>query len=323
VITPIVVPVPTRSVKREVDDVEVWVNREALPWMRAAHAAINGIVAPETVAELRTFKPRFDSEVVYLHGYRTAADGAEGWFRWDSTSVLPDNTGTVFAVTGVDTGRWIRIFRGPVNLKWFGADGDGVNDTSAAVQAWVNASYPEAKGGYAPAGGYVCATSIDLTSAGTLRIYGEGNRSQFIGTCTGQPVFTLTGAVDIRMQDLRITGSQAHPPSCAILASRGAGSGSAGTHRFLDVETGGYFAAAGYLGLASESNSHISCRYQNNANGGWAAAVLGKNDLAVTTPYGAFPGVFAGGNTDHAFTNCKFEGNGTGGTFGAVQTCMR
>jgi hypothetical protein len=54
-----------------------------------------------------------------------------GTFIYDSSKVAEHNDGTNF-------NGWIRQFSGPVNVKWFGAKGDGVTDDTDAIQNALN-----------------------------------------------------------------------------------------------------------------------------------------------------------------------------------------
>jgi parallel beta-helix repeat protein len=89
-----------------------------------------------SIAELRLTSGA--NEAVELLGYYTKGDGGGGTFYWDSTSIEDDNGGTTIEATGVTTGRWCRVYSGAVNVKWFGATGDGTTDDTLAIQATFN-----------------------------------------------------------------------------------------------------------------------------------------------------------------------------------------
>ncbi|MFC3499402.1 hypothetical protein ACFOOK_00105 [Micromonospora krabiensis] len=93
-----------------------------------------------SVDELRDTPGTAPGQWVTLTGYHADKPGLGGGeLYWDAASTAPDNGGTVFAVTGVATGRWKRPATNRLSLAWFGCTGVGDTDDSVRVQAAVNA----------------------------------------------------------------------------------------------------------------------------------------------------------------------------------------
>ena len=84
------------------------------------------------VAALRALRPDSSPAVLVL-GYDTPGDGGGGIFSASTDTTTPDNGGTLIAMSSGRTGCWRRLFSGPVDARWFGAKGDGVEDDTAAL----------------------------------------------------------------------------------------------------------------------------------------------------------------------------------------------
>lgn len=82
----------------------------------------------DTIDDLRNENGKY--KYVYVTGYHTKDDGAFGssMFVWDEDSTETDNGGTIIKCTTVATGRYKLKYSGAINVKWFGAKGDGVTD---------------------------------------------------------------------------------------------------------------------------------------------------------------------------------------------------
>lgn len=137
----------------------------------------------KTIAELRATTGYTTGDVAfvtsYYSGWAALAAGpvGGGQFVWDAASTAADNGGTIFAVTGVTTGRWKRT-DAEFSFLNFGAVGNGIADDLVPARATIAAC---------PVGGVVtvndgyrfkisndldCNKSMTLTGRGELLMEG-------------------------------------------------------------------------------------------------------------------------------------------------------
>src|SRR5262245_7057382 len=76
--------------------------------------------------------------VVFAAGCASPGDGGGGIFGWDVSASTGDDGGTISAPRGAARGRWIRMYSGSIDVKWFGA-GLGASNDQPMIQAAINA----------------------------------------------------------------------------------------------------------------------------------------------------------------------------------------
>lgn len=126
-----------------------------------------------SMAALRAQNGSATSDFHHVLGYYEPGDGGGGDFFWNAAAVDPDNSGTIFN-TGNSVGRWERLFSGPINVKWFGARGNGSNDDTIAIQRAINVLNPVPGGAvFIPAGIYMIKAHVDSISDGYSGYLGD------------------------------------------------------------------------------------------------------------------------------------------------------
>lgn len=109
-----------------------------------------------------------------------------GTFIYDSSEVAGSNDGTNFS-------GWIRQYSGAVNVKWFGAVGDGVTDDTVAMQKAVNASYNIRKTLYFPSAESFYNITSPLNAIDECHWIGENSLHTIIRNTSGGVVITCNG----------------------------------------------------------------------------------------------------------------------------------
>ena len=128
-----------------------------------------------TIADLRLKIGSEKEPTAQTSGYYAAGDGGGNRFYWDGTSGATDNGGTVIKPTFVSgAGRWLAIDAYTINVRQFGAKGNGSTDGTTAIQAAINAAYGKTL--YIPSGQYYLNTvtnSALLSIAGRIKIVAD------------------------------------------------------------------------------------------------------------------------------------------------------
>ena len=91
-----------------------------------------------TISDLKNLSGRFAAgDAVVVDGYYNRGDGGGGLFYFEPSvagTVIQENGGTVIYSSKPLPGTWRRLYSGGLNVRWFGARGDGKNDDFVPFQ---------------------------------------------------------------------------------------------------------------------------------------------------------------------------------------------
>ena len=149
-----------------------------------------------SIAGLRALLKTSPSNNALVTGYYAAGDGGGGLYYYDPTDITStDNGGTIIVAS--DGGRWKLVLNdNAINVKQFGARGDGATNDTGAIAAAI-AALP-ATGGKLNflAGTYITDTIIFPNYPKTLNLIGIGRASTFL-QALNQNAPILQGAATI------------------------------------------------------------------------------------------------------------------------------
>lgn len=169
-----------------------------------------------TMGELRMYSPDTLKAVFINEGDRS------GMFIYDSTSTDLDDSALTLVTT--TSKRYRRVFGGQVNVKWFGAKGDGVTDDTDAIKA---AMQKFGSGVYLPEGTFLISSPLPFFSS----ITGSSNSMTIIqadSTFSGKSMID-NNAGDHRKSIVNIRLDANNLPGVQHLGSSGDAQGSSGT----------------------------------------------------------------------------------------------
>lgn len=151
----------------------------------------NPPLAVATIAVLRTVV-KSAGLVVQTSGYYAAGDGGAGVYWYNSADTTSsDNGGTIIVAN--DGGRWYLIYSGQINVKQFGAYGDGTHDDTAACTAAAGVLTLGGDLFYPEATDYLITAQVPLLANTHVKGYGATIKVASTTPFTGG-AFTTTAA---------------------------------------------------------------------------------------------------------------------------------
>ena len=217
---------------------------------------------PATMAEMLALSPSEQQAVVILQGYYAPGDGGGGTFYYNAASTLTPDGGMVLPCQ--KGGNFVRSAdESHVNVKWFGAKGDGIADDTKAIQAAID-SLPEGGGTvYLPAGTFLISSTIRI---------GNGNAGTEKSTVTG---IKLIGAGGGFAHDMRA--------STCLIATKAMDSMIYVAGRISDCEIGGiYLGGNGQAKTCLFLHSFSGCYFHN-------LMAIGFTDIGIQVMAGTKP----------------------------------
>jgi Pectate lyase superfamily protein len=138
----------------------------------------------------------------------SSGSGVDGQFRFVSGSSSAIDNALVFSANG---GRWERVYSGALNVKWFGAAGNGSTDDTTAIQDCIDAASEKQCGIMLPKGNYKITFPLDIKS--NVNMTGMGRNFGTVISPSNCYAFKIDGSdksggwvFRIRISDMLIKG---------------------------------------------------------------------------------------------------------------------
>ena len=163
-------------------------------------------LSAELLSDIKAITGSFDGQIVHTTGYTTAGDGGGGVWYWDSSDLSTEVTAdtqsaTVAAPTAASTGAsgaWVRLDKTRLNVKWFGAFGDGSTDNAAILTAFITHCISTQRTGYIPTGTYSVDSQVRMITTDDLSIEMDDDATIKGSALVGaNPVLTIQGDVGV------------------------------------------------------------------------------------------------------------------------------
>jgi len=204
----------------------------------------------------------------------------------------------------------------PVNVKDYGAIGDGTTNDATAIQAAITAAQANFSGVFLPAGNYYCG-STGLTISASIHLFGENGAALSFAAGFSGAAITINSTY-VKLSDFVVSApySGVVPTSIAVNVLK--------AHcvvsrvRVEPTGTGTYHGFNIGLKLAEYSHSIVSCTitgytYGIYSNVASAVCLTGTGVSARNTVSGA--GIYMGGGSGNSIQQCDIEGDSFAGIY--------
>jgi hypothetical protein len=198
-----------------------------------------------------------------------------------------------------------------LNVKAYGATGDGITDDTAALQAAVNAAAAAKTAAYIPTGTYLVSAPVVLPAGSGYSILGSGwGSSVKLKANSDCYVFKMTGAdTRITMRDLTVDGN------CLEQGTTG---------------TSGGIDGSGAVACRFDNIHFVACRDDGLYLGGMTGGAFGHNNRIIgclfdesMTSTGPGRGIHMSSSDENQIIACDFEFlGGSGGTGFETAVCI-
>ena len=214
-------------------------------------------------------------------------------------------TSVTYPVTGGTVSRTTPDrFADNVNVREFGAKGDGATDDTATIQAALNAAYglPSSPNGagnatnnravFFPNGNYKITTPLRLRSVRSAHIFGAGRFATRIQNIAGGNVFQTNGCEYSRFERMNLAALGTGVAFDLDWDNTGSTALQSNTFSDMFFEGGTYGVRIGETGNMGSENSFLNCFFSGSSIAG--LATKNYNALQQTVIGGNFAGCAKG-----------------------------